>query len=161
LDRGIELALRFAFSEMFVQQIMEKFRRHRPSAFRVQGRSHLLQKRYMCEHGLSKQLLALLNVASGNFSALLRDLRVAMLQRAEIPTGRKRPQSGANHPPRVSGLARAGAAPRGRRGPPESQAGRACLRPAREAASDSAAAGYGDGPARPRLSHQAAFRARC
>src|SRR5580704_16395075 len=62
LNRGFELAARFVFAEVLVDQIVEKFVRERAIGFRCERRFHLAKDRNVGQRGLAKNRVARLNV---------------------------------------------------------------------------------------------------
>src|SRR6266852_1424692 len=63
LDRCFELPASFLFAEVFVQQILEKFRGKRAVGLGFQRLFHLAKQRDVSKNGFAENVLALLNVA--------------------------------------------------------------------------------------------------
>src|SRR5208283_781282 len=65
LDGGFELAARFVFAEMFIEQILKEFRGQSAIVFGFESLLHLTKKRDVGKSRLAKDGFAFLNVGVG------------------------------------------------------------------------------------------------
>src|SRR4029077_2277624 len=77
LDGRFELATRFVLAEMFIEQILKKFRGERAIVLGFECLLHLTKKRDVGKSSLAKDSLAFLNVGFGKGQAFVCDDGVA------------------------------------------------------------------------------------